>query len=48
MTTTPVLVFPDFSKEFVVETDACQTSIGAILSQGHPIAYFSKDLSATN
>jgi hypothetical protein len=39
MTTTLVLVFLDFSKEFVVETDACETGIGAVLSQeGHPIA----------
>jgi hypothetical protein len=39
MTTTLVLVFLDFSKEFVVETDACEMGIGAVLSQeGHPIA----------
>jgi hypothetical protein len=49
MTTTPDLAFPDFSKEFVVETDACETWIGAVLSQeGHPIAYFSKGLSISN
>jgi hypothetical protein len=49
MSSTPVLTFPDFSKEFVVETDACDTGIGAVLSQeGHPIAYFSKGLSASN
>jgi hypothetical protein len=40
MTTTPVLDFPDFSKEYLVETDACDTGIGVVLSQeGHPIAY---------
>jgi hypothetical protein len=49
MSSTPVLTFPDFSKEIVVETDACDTGIGAVLSQeGHPIAYFSKGLSAFN
>jgi hypothetical protein len=49
MTTTPVLSFPDFSKEFVVEIDACDTSIGAVLSQeGHLVAYFRKGLSVNN
>jgi hypothetical protein len=49
MTTTPVLVFPDFSKEFVVETDACDIGISAVLSQeGHPIAYFNKGLIISN
>jgi hypothetical protein len=32
-----------------VETGACDTGIGAVLSQeGHPIAYFSKGLSSNN
>jgi hypothetical protein len=49
MVSTPVLAFPDFSKEFIVETDACDTGIGAVLTQeGHPIAYFSKGLSIAN
>jgi hypothetical protein len=49
MSTTLVLTFSNFSKEFVVETDACETGIGAVLSQeGHPIVYFSKGLSVNN
>lgn len=43
MTTAPVLALADFSKAFIVKTDACERSIRAVLMQeGIPIAYFSK------
>ena len=47
MTSPPVLALPDYSQDFVVETDACSTGIGAVLMQGgHPLAYISKALAS--
>ena len=44
----PVLRNPDFSRSFIVQTDASETAAGAVLAQldehdhEHPIAYFSR------
>ena len=50
LTTSPVLAYPDLSKQFVLDTDASSYGIGAVLSQKdgeteHVIAYFSRTLS---
>ena len=46
MVSPPVLALPNFSKKFIVETDASVGGIGVVLMQGgHPLAYISKALS---
>lgn len=51
LTTPPLLAYPDFSKPFLLTTDASNESLGAVLSQGtvgkdRPIAYASRTLNA--
>lgn len=49
LTSAPVLALPDFSKSFLIECDASEGGIGAILMQDKkPIAYYSKALGVKN
>jgi hypothetical protein len=51
MVTVPILVFPDWSKEFHVHADAYSISLGFVLAQpgtrdiDHPLAFASRKLS---
>ena len=53
LSTPPVLVFPDFAREFILDTDASNQGIGAVLSQiqsdgqEQVVAYASRLLSKT-
>ena len=46
----PILKSPDFTRQFILQTDASDRGIGAVLSQldeqgiDHPVAYYSKKL----
>lgn len=49
LTTEPLLQYPDFSKTFLLTTDASNEAIGSILSQGPlgrdlPVSYYSRTL----
>lgn len=48
----PILQYPDFSKDFILTTDASNYALGAVLSQGaigsdKPICYASRTLSTS-
>ena len=51
LTSPPVLAYPDFSKPFMLHTDASGTGLGAVLEQVqddgnlHPVAFASRTLS---
>ncbi len=50
LTTTPLLAYANFSLPFILEVDACQNGLGAVLSQEQegkvrPLAYASRTLS---
>ncbi|GFV62885.1 retrovirus-related Pol polyprotein from transposon opus [Trichonephila clavipes] len=50
LTSAPILAYPEIRKQFILDADASQESIGTVLSQDidgqeHIIAYFSKCLS---
>lgn len=52
LTNDPILQYPDFTKEFILTTDASNVAIGAVLSQGNigsdkPIAYASRTLNSS-
>lgn len=52
LTNDPILQYPDFTKEFLLTTDASNVAVGAVLSQGpvgsdKPIAYASRTLNSS-
>ena len=50
LSTSPILKYPDFDRDFILETDASAKGLGAVLSQSydnnlHPVAFASRALS---
>jgi hypothetical protein len=49
LSSAPVLALPDFALPFAIETNACASGVGAVLTQkGHPLAFISKSLGPKN
>jgi hypothetical protein len=54
MATVPILVFPNWTKEFHVHVDASSIALGVVLAQpnkgdiDHPLAFSSRKLSTTD
>jgi hypothetical protein len=49
MSSAPVLAIPDFTKQFVMEIDACDMGISVVLMQAdQPVAFLSKALVPTH
>ena len=47
LTNSPILTYPDFSKQFRLTTDASNIAIGGVLSQNNrPIGYYSRTLNS--
>ena len=50
LVSSPVMANPDFSRPFILQTDASEFGVGVVLSQvdaegyDHPVAYFSRKL----
>lgn len=49
LTNDPILIYPDFTKDFILTTDSSNYALGAVLSQGaigsdRPVAYASRTL----